>query len=398
MPQEKFSVLFFLFLIILGLMNLFFITVFFKGLKNSKIKSAPLNQTLRISILVPARNEETFLEKCILSLLAQDYPQHLTQLIFIDDDSTDGTWRIMSRYSDNCSNLLALRSPEWREGLPRSPKKKALFHGIENATGDLILACDADCTAPETWATSMVSCFTQDIVMVAGYAGIDKPGDKQNFFIKFQALELLSMFTCAAGSINSGWPLASSGSNQAFWKQEFLSTGGYGSSGHLVSGDDDLLLQRLTRLTGKKAIFNNDPKSYMHTAPMPDVKSFYSQRKRWGAKYTHYKTSYKIFLAQYYLLTTTVLALLLMTLFERSFIFLAFSGLLIKLLPEYTLLLRGTSYFQRKDLRKYLPLWSCVQMPYITIMGALSLVTKTSWKGRQFSTRSRIDVDSGGEP
>lgn len=378
-------------LIFLGITHFTFTSIFFLGLFKSGNNPGMRKDKLKISILVPARNEETLIEKCIISLLNQDYPQHLTQFVFIDDGSTDATWRILSDYANKFDNVSALRSPGRQKGMPLSPKKRAMLHGINNSTGDLILACDADCTAPETWAGSMVSCFEENVVMVAGYAGIDRPGDKQPLFIKLQALELLSMFTCAAGSLMSAWPLASSGSNQAFRRREFLLYGGYGSTGDVLSGDDDLLLQRLTRLSKKKAVFSNDPKSYMYTEPMPDFASFFNQRKRWGAKYTHYKMSYKLFLTQYYLLTAFVFALLLASIVNSGLLPFALTGLVIKLLPEYILVLKGTSYFRRTDLRKYLPLWSFFQIPYITIIGALSLFTRTTWKGRRFNTRSRID-------
>jgi chlorobactene glucosyltransferase len=49
----------------------------------------------RISVLVPARNEEGTIEQCITSLLAQDYPD--LDVLVLDDDSTDGTQEILCR-------------------------------------------------------------------------------------------------------------------------------------------------------------------------------------------------------------------------------------------------------------------------------------------------------------
>src|SRR5215213_3603875 len=46
-----------------------------------------------VSVIVPARNEQDNIERCILSLLAQNYPNF--EVIVIDDNSTDDTMKIM---------------------------------------------------------------------------------------------------------------------------------------------------------------------------------------------------------------------------------------------------------------------------------------------------------------
>jgi len=51
----------------------------------------------RISVLVPARNEEANLPRCLDSLLAQSYPE--LEILVMDDDSTDGTWALLQRYA-----------------------------------------------------------------------------------------------------------------------------------------------------------------------------------------------------------------------------------------------------------------------------------------------------------
>ena len=51
----------------------------------------------RISVLVPARNEEANLPRCLDSLLAQSYPN--LEILVMDDDSTDGTWALLQDYA-----------------------------------------------------------------------------------------------------------------------------------------------------------------------------------------------------------------------------------------------------------------------------------------------------------
>ena len=52
-----------------------------------------------ISVLVPARNEEEKIGRCIESLLAQNYPHF--EIVVIDDRSTDNTAKIIQSYVDH---------------------------------------------------------------------------------------------------------------------------------------------------------------------------------------------------------------------------------------------------------------------------------------------------------
>ena len=54
--------------------------------------------TPKVSIILPARNEEEFLEKCLDTLLEQDYENY--EIIVIDDSSDDSTGEIISKYSE----------------------------------------------------------------------------------------------------------------------------------------------------------------------------------------------------------------------------------------------------------------------------------------------------------
>ena len=71
-------------------------------------KTCPTYQVSRhfpfVSIIVPARNEQDNIERCILSLLAQDYPSF--EIIVVDDNSTDKTLRIVQ---DIKNRVIGLR-------------------------------------------------------------------------------------------------------------------------------------------------------------------------------------------------------------------------------------------------------------------------------------------------
>jgi chlorobactene glucosyltransferase len=94
----------------------------------------------RVSILVPARNEEHNIEACITSLLAQDYPDF--EVIALDDESTDGTGVILDDIAACHDALRVLRGT----GLPDGwiGKNHACHQLARVATGDWLLFTDAD--------------------------------------------------------------------------------------------------------------------------------------------------------------------------------------------------------------------------------------------------------------
>lgn len=94
----------------------------------------------KVSIILPARNEEAFIEKCINSLLEQDYKNY--EIIAIDDMSEDNTGNIIKKISKENSKVvyvLADPKPEKWTG-----KNWACFEGFRKSSGELLLFTDAD--------------------------------------------------------------------------------------------------------------------------------------------------------------------------------------------------------------------------------------------------------------
>ncbi|RMW33526.1 MAG: glycosyltransferase [Nitrosopumilus sp.] len=96
----------------------------------------------KVSIILPARNEEEFLGKCLDSLIDQDYKDY--EIIVIDDSSEDSTGKIISEYAKRNSKVIHVSAREKPEGW--MGKNWACMEGYRKATGELLLFTDADTT------------------------------------------------------------------------------------------------------------------------------------------------------------------------------------------------------------------------------------------------------------
>lgn len=101
----------------------------------------------RVSVLIPARNEERDLERILRAHLAADYPG--LEVIVVDDCSTDGTAGIIRRLAAASPRLVAVEGSEPPSGWLGKPH--ALWQAAQRASGEWLLFVDADVAyGPET--------------------------------------------------------------------------------------------------------------------------------------------------------------------------------------------------------------------------------------------------------
>ena len=94
----------------------------------------------KVSIILPARNEEEFIGKCLDSLIEQDYKNY--EIIVIDDSSNDNTGKIISNYAKRNSKIIHVTAKPKPEGW--MGKNWACMEGYKKAKGELLLFTDAD--------------------------------------------------------------------------------------------------------------------------------------------------------------------------------------------------------------------------------------------------------------
>src|SRR6476659_11104709 len=93
-----------------------------------------------VSIILPCRNEEKYIEKCLDSLLVQDYPNY--EIIAINDSSSDKTGEIIKRYSLTNNKIVHVDAQPKPEGW--TGKNWACYQGYLQSKGDFFLFTDAD--------------------------------------------------------------------------------------------------------------------------------------------------------------------------------------------------------------------------------------------------------------
>ncbi|MCD6529762.1 glycosyltransferase [Candidatus Bathyarchaeota archaeon] len=87
----------------------------------------------KISVIVPAYNEEKTIEKCLQSLTRLDYPNY--EVIVVDDGSTDGTLKEVEKFRSNRVKVFHQEN---------MGKANALNRGIRESEGEIIVTVDAD--------------------------------------------------------------------------------------------------------------------------------------------------------------------------------------------------------------------------------------------------------------
>ena len=105
----------------------------------------------KVTVIMPCRDEMNYIAACLDSILANDYPKDLLEVLVIDGMSNDGTRAVIQRYCDKHSNIRMLDNP--KQFVP-----SALNLAIREAKGDIIIRVDAhshydkDYIAKSVWA------------------------------------------------------------------------------------------------------------------------------------------------------------------------------------------------------------------------------------------------------
>jgi cellulose synthase/poly-beta-1,6-N-acetylglucosamine synthase-like glycosyltransferase len=338
---------------------------------------------LSFSVVIAARNEEKNIGACLASVLDQTIGRDRFEVILVNDRSTDQTAILAQAMARRFPNLSVLSIAETPPGI--SPKKYAVHQGITAAKHEVIVFTDADCRVLPTWLESIDTYFGPDTGLVQGITAYEHVPGMSGLFFGLQALDFCSHAVVSAAAIGAGLPLNSNANNLAFRKKAFDDAAGYGADARVVSGDDDMLLQRLWRKTPWKIRYMADAAGAVRTLPTQTIGGVFEQRKRWGSKTVHYGIRQITMLSGVFSFYCAVMALLCAGIFVRQALVIAACMMLVKIAGEAILMFPGTKIMGQEGLRKYLVIGSLVQLPMVIVAVVLGVFGRFAWKDQTFS-------------
>lgn len=336
---------------------------------------APFSASTRISVIIPARNEEAHLGHLLGALSRQTYPEDFFEVIVVDDHSTDGTAAVAQQFS--FVKLIRLTDDN-----SNAYKKKAIEKGLEAATGEWIITTDADCIPPTGWLSTMAA-FIQEKQPVFIAAPVAFTHD-QSLLQQFQSIDFLVLQGITGASVHKKFHSMCNGANLAYPKKVFYEVGGFTGIDHIASGDDMLLMHKIAQKYPQQIHYLKAREAIVSTLPMPTWKEFFNQRIRWASKAKNYDDIRIIaVLLLVYLFNLSFLALLVAGFWCYHY-WLYFAGLWIaKTIIEWPFVSAVAAFFNKKPLMKFFFIFQPMHIVYTVFSGLLGQFGRYEWKGRK---------------
>lgn len=331
--------------------------------------------TTKISVIIPARNEEKNIEGLLIALANQTYPKHLFEIIVVNDHSTDRSAELVKAFAN--VKLINLEDEKIN-----SYKKKAIETGIMAATGELIVTTDADCLPETEWLT-IISSFKEN----TGAKFIAAPVSLEcsnSILESFQAMDFMILQGITGAAVFKKSLSMCNGANLAYEKKVFLEAGGFEGIDNIASGDDMLLMHKISKLYPDKVQYLKSKNAIVSTAAMKTWKGFINQRIRWASKATYYDDK-RIFVV-----------LMLVYLFNFSFLVLAVAGFfcwnywiwlailwVAKTLVEFPFFVSVSKFFDKQWAIRMFFFFQPLHIFYTIVSGLFGQFGKYEWKGRK---------------
>jgi glycosyltransferase involved in cell wall biosynthesis len=217
----------------------------------------------RVSVIIPAYNEEKVIKKTLESMIETHYPRK--EIIFVDDGSTDNTLEIARQFRNKITVL----------NKDNGGKASALNYGLVYAKGEIIVVVDADTIIGRNSLREIVKGFEID-EDVAAVAGNIKVRNRVNWITKCQALEYLIGIQVIRRAFDAfGSITVVPGALGAFKKSFVSDTGAYEKETIVEDFDQTIKLLKAGLIT------QGSVKAVAYTEAPDTLTDFAKQRKRW---------------------------------------------------------------------------------------------------------------------
>ena len=336
----------------------------------------------KVTIIIPARNEEKNIKDCLSSVCQQNFPVNLFEVLLVDDHSTDQTSSIANELGFTNLKVITLADHIGKNKI-QSFKKIGIATAITQSTGTLIVTTDADCVVNPNWLNYLVSFYeAHSYKFIAAPVNFYK---EKNLLEKFQSLDFQGMMGITGAGIEGNFMRMCNGANLAYEKSAYSAVDGFAGIDQLASGDDMLLMQKIVRKFPGSIGYLKNPAARTLTQAQPDLNHFISQRLRWASKSTAYPEKQVTFMLAmtFFFCWSIILSLLLIPFFGKTMFFVFLIQFLIKSMMDYQLLSTMTKFFGRNDLLKAFWISQIFHILYVAGIGLLANLKKEyNWKGR----------------
>ena len=348
-----------------------------RALQEMKPQPANSDTIPLVSVIIPARNEAQNIANCLKALFEQDFPSSCVEILVIDDHSTDDTARIAAEFP-----VKVIRLADFIHQDTLAFKKMAITKGIEAAKGEIILTTDADCVAPKGWIRSMTEPIRNNhaIMTIGGVRMVSE----DSYISKFQALDFAILQGITAAAVSSRMHDMASGANLAYTRAVFYEVNGFDGVDDIASGDDMLLMQKISARYDNSIQYVSGSDSIVETKTEPDLKSFFRQRIRWASKTSKYKSKKLLrILAMVYFLNLAVFSLMVLAPFNWIATITALACIALKTLTEWRFIKDVLYYFKLSSLLVIFLPSQPLHIIYTVVSGTFGLFGTVQWKGRK---------------
>jgi cellulose synthase/poly-beta-1,6-N-acetylglucosamine synthase-like glycosyltransferase len=344
----------------------------------------------KISIIIPARNEQENIGNCLQSIIEQSYPAHLFEVLVVDDHSTDNTAAIIKSYASHNVKLISLKDFISANEI-NSYKKKAIEISIQQSNGELIVTSDADCIFPKNWLTTIASFYETKRPVFIVMPVLISYGKKM--IEVFQSLDFMTLQGITGASVHKKFHSMCNGANLAYTKEAFIAVNGFKGIDNIASGDDMLLMHKIYNQFPNNIEYLKSKEVIVKTNPVSTVQQFFNQRIRWASKADQFDDK-RIFvvLIIVYFLNVLMMVLPIVALISNRSIFIFniqlsifnFYILLlsIKTIFELFFLYPVAKFFNQTKLLWWFPIAQPFHIVYTVIAGWLGKFGKYTWKER----------------
>lgn len=239
-----------------------------------------------VSIVIAASNELENLRELLPLLDQQDYPHF--EVLVADDRSSDGTYDYLIDNPDRLQHLSYLRVQELPDHY--TAKKYAVTLAVKKAKHPWLLFTDADCRPnSDQWIRQMVAQGAGNKEIVLGFSRYQHLPGKLNALIRYETFQTALQYLSFA---LAGIPFMGVGRNLMYKKDLFWRNGGFSGHNTLLSGDDDLFVNKAANHFNVSIC--TDETAQTVSIPKTTWNEWYVQKKRHLSVGKKYKTRDRI--------------------------------------------------------------------------------------------------------